>query len=87
MDLNRAEWRKSSRSGDNGGNCVEVATVWHKSSRSGDNGGACVEVARNLPHTVAVRDSKNPHGPVLTVESAGWRAFITDVKAGRHDPA
>jgi len=25
MDLNRAQWRKSSRSGDNGGNCVEVA--------------------------------------------------------------
>ena len=67
MDLTRAEWRKSSRSGDNGGNCVEVA--------------------RNLPAIVAVRDSKNPRGPVLTVESAGWRAFIADVKAGRHDPA
>jgi hypothetical protein len=25
MDLTRAEWRKSSRSGDNGGECVEVA--------------------------------------------------------------
>jgi hypothetical protein len=25
MDLTRAEWRKSSRSGDNGGTCVEVA--------------------------------------------------------------
>jgi Domain of unknown function (DUF397) len=25
MDLTRAECRKSSRSGDNGGNCVEVA--------------------------------------------------------------
>ena len=25
MDVTRAEWRKSSRSGDNGGNCVEVA--------------------------------------------------------------
>jgi ABC-type amino acid transport substrate-binding protein len=25
MDLNRAEWRKSSKSGNNGGNCVEVA--------------------------------------------------------------
>jgi hypothetical protein len=25
MDLTRADWRKSSRSGSNGGNCVEVA--------------------------------------------------------------
>jgi hypothetical protein len=58
---------------------------WRKSTRSGDNGGACVEVARNLPRIVAVRDSKNPHGSVLTVEPAGWRAFIADVKAGRHD--
>jgi Domain of unknown function (DUF397) len=65
MDLTRAEWRKSSRSGDNGGNCVEVA--------------------RNLPSAVAVRDSKDPHGPVLAVEPAGWRDFIADVKAGRHD--
>jgi Domain of unknown function (DUF397) len=84
MDLTRAEWRKSSRSGDNGGACVEVATVWRKSSHSGDNGGDCVEVARNL-HGVAVRDSKNPRGPVLTVEPAGWRDFIAEVKAGRHD--
>jgi len=67
MDLTRAEWRKS--------------------TRSGSNGGACVEVARNLSRVIAVRDSKNPHGPVLTVEPAGWLAFIADVKAGRHDPA
>jgi Domain of unknown function (DUF397) len=37
------EWRKSSRSGSNGGECVEV-TAWRKSSRSGSNGGQCVEV-------------------------------------------
>jgi hypothetical protein len=60
---------------------------WHKSTRSNGNGGNCVEVARNLPGIVAVRDSKNPHGPVLTVEAAGWRDFIADVKAGRDDLA
>ncbi|MFB9834220.1 DUF397 domain-containing protein [Actinoallomurus acaciae] len=38
------QWRKSSRSGDTGGNCVEVV-VWRKSRRSGDTGGQCVEVA------------------------------------------
>ena len=26
MDLSRAQWRKASYSGTNGGNCVEVAT-------------------------------------------------------------
>ena len=65
MDLTRAGWRKSSRSGSNGGNCVEVA--------------------RNLPGVVAVRDSKNPGGPVLTVGPAGWQDFIAGVKAGHHD--
>lgn len=44
MELNDVRWRKSSRSGDNGGNCVELA-VWRTSSRSGDNGGHCVQVA------------------------------------------
>jgi Domain of unknown function (DUF397) len=27
MNLNDVEWRKSSRSGSNGGDCVEVAVV------------------------------------------------------------
>jgi hypothetical protein len=59
--------------------CGIHAAAW--SPRSG----SCVEVARNLPRTVAVRDSKDPHGPVLTIEPANWRNFIADVKTGRHD--
>lgn len=27
MDLNKAEWRKSKRSSNNGGNCVEIVVV------------------------------------------------------------
>ena len=27
MDLSRAEWRTSTRSGENGGNCVEVTVI------------------------------------------------------------
>ena len=47
-----------------------------KSSYSGGNAGQeCVEVARNLPHTVAVRDSKNPAGPILTLSPAAWDRF------------
>ena len=46
---------------------------WRKSSYSnGGQQGSCVEVARSLPGTVAVRDSKDPDGPVLTVTPDGW---------------
>jgi len=54
---------------------------WRKSTRSSTNGGNCVEVARNLPNTVAVRDSKDVTGPVLGFTPAAWRAFVSE--AGR----
>ena len=53
---------------------------WRKASYSGDNGGACVEVARNLPGTVAVRDSKDPAGPVLMFSPDEWSAFTAAIK-------
>ncbi|GAA4614145.1 hypothetical protein GCM10023195_61640 [Actinoallomurus liliacearum] len=37
-------WRKTSRSTNTEGDCVEIA-AWRKSSRSGDTGGDCVEIA------------------------------------------
>ncbi|WP_440064927.1 DUF397 domain-containing protein [Streptosporangium sp. OZ121] len=57
--------------------------AWKKSSLSGGSGGNCVEVAGNLPGAVAVRDSKNPAGPVLAFTPGEWRAFLTTVKSGR----
>ena len=82
-----ATWRKSSYSSGNGGQCVEVAD-WHKSSHSTANGGDCVEVARDrLGAVVAVRDSKDPAGPMLTCASGQWRAFTGQVKAGAFDLA
>lgn len=63
----------------------QVEPRWQKSSYSGNGGGDCVEVARNLPNVVAVRDSKNPDGPVLMITPAEWRKFIADIKAGLHD--
>ena len=53
--------------------------VWRKSTRS-NNGGACVEVATNLPGIVAVRDSKNPDGPVLISDPGNWRVFVRRLK-------
>ncbi|WP_328397969.1 DUF397 domain-containing protein [Streptomyces sp. NBC_00390] len=68
------EWFKSSYSGSEGGECIEVAYAWRKSSYSSDEGGACVEVAAH-PAAVHVRDSKNPDGPMLTLAPATWSDF------------
>jgi len=59
--------------------------AWRKSSYSGGNGGACVEVADNLPGLVAVRDSKDRTGSVLTFPPAAWAAFTAGVRAGELD--
>jgi hypothetical protein len=57
-DLTRAQWRKSSYSG----NSVEVAML--------DSG-------------MAVRDSKNAYGPVLTFTGQAWKAFMQQVKVAK----
>ncbi|MEU3455814.1 DUF397 domain-containing protein [Micromonospora sp. NPDC006766] len=56
---------------------------WRKSTRSSGNGGECVEVADNLPGLVAVRDSKDPAGPVLTFTPTAWTTFTRQVKGTR----
>jgi Domain of unknown function (DUF397). len=71
-------WRKSSHSNDQS-NCVEV-TAWRK-SRHSDDQGHCVEVGGN-PYVVAIRDSKNPDGPMLTITPAAWRSFLHSVRSG-----
>ena len=58
-----------------------IGPHWRKSSYSGNGGGNCVEVALNLSGVVAVRDSKNPDGPVLTVSRAEWARFISYLRA------
>ncbi|MER5630975.1 DUF397 domain-containing protein [Streptomyces nitrosporeus] len=70
-------WFKSSYSGSEGGNCLEVSYDWRKSSYSGSEGGDCVEVATH-PAAVHIRDSKVTGGPVLTVPPAAWAAFVDD---------
>ena len=65
MDLTGAAWRKSSYSGNDGGNCVELAS---------------------LPAAIAVRDSRDPHGPVLLFTTESWQAFMADLKTGTLSP-
>ncbi|MYQ78369.1 MULTISPECIES: DUF397 domain-containing protein [unclassified Streptomyces] len=74
------KWIKSSYSGTNGGNCVEVALSWSKSSYSGPDSGNCVEVA-TCPHTVHVRDSKDITVPALAVSPDAWDTFIRHTTA------
>lgn len=49
-----------------------------KSSHSSGNG-ECVEVARNIPGTVAVRDSKDADGPILRLAGEAWGEFAAYV--------
>jgi hypothetical protein len=58
---------------------------WRTSSYSGSNGGNCVEVATLPGRSLAVRDSKNPDGPVLTFSRAEWRSFTAALKLGALD--
>ncbi|WP_063710798.1 DUF397 domain-containing protein [Actinokineospora enzanensis] len=85
INSNRATWtdtvfRKSSFSGGQNGECVELA--WRKSSFSGGENGSCVEVART-PDLFGIRDSKNAAGPVLELTGAQGLAFVHAVRAGR----
>jgi hypothetical protein len=75
------EWFKSSYSGSEGGNCLEVAYAWRKSSYSSDEGGNCVEVAAH-PAAVHVRDSKDPAVGDLTFTPAAWSAFAAFAATG-----
>ncbi|MFE7585180.1 DUF397 domain-containing protein [Streptomyces gardneri] len=79
-------WRKSSYSGDTGGNCIECAPLgtaaWRKSSVSGPDGGECIEVADLAAH-IAVRDSKNPDRPAFLATPAAFTAFVRAAAEGR----
>jgi hypothetical protein len=54
---------------------------WRKSSYSGNGGADCVEVGAQVDHDgVAVRDTKDRRGAVLTFSLADWRRFTEHIK-------
>lgn len=55
---------------------IPTTIQWRKSSYSGDQGGECLEVAETPHATVAVRDSKTPAGPTLTLAPAVFATFV-----------
>lgn len=54
--------------------------AWRK-ARSSTAHGACVEVA-NAGHLIAVRDSWNPQGVMLTYTTTEWKSFLDGAKRG-----
>ncbi|MEV3924813.1 DUF397 domain-containing protein [Actinomadura coerulea] len=50
-------------------------TAWRRSSRSTSSGGNCVELA-DVAGAVAVRDSKDPDGPVLLLTRTTLRTAV-----------
>ncbi|MGH3125957.1 MAG: DUF397 domain-containing protein [Streptosporangiaceae bacterium] len=69
MDLSQAAWRKSSYSGGNGGQCVEVATIPGHPAQT--------------DRICAVRDSTKPGGPALAFGPEPWQQFTAKIKAGK----
>jgi hypothetical protein len=59
-----------------------IPAVWRKSTLSGSNG--CIEVAF-VGGQVAIRQSKDPSGPVLTFSPTEWEAFLAGVRGGEFD--
>ncbi|MEV6958389.1 DUF397 domain-containing protein [Streptomyces sp. NPDC051207] len=74
-------WSKSSYSGSEGDDCVEVALSWRKSSHSSGSEGDCVEVAA-CTHLVHVRDSKDKDGARLALGADAWTRFLSHAARG-----
>ena len=56
--------------------------VWRKARFCGS--GECIEVSE-LNGMVVMRDSKNPHGPMLQYTVEEWRSFVRGIKAAEFD--
>lgn len=53
--------------------------AWRVASSCGQT--SCVQVA-SLPDAIAVRDGKDPTGPVLAYPRSAWLEFIAQAKLG-----
>ncbi|MEU9830340.1 DUF397 domain-containing protein [Streptosporangium sp. NPDC048047] len=73
-DLSGAVWRRAT-SGDDDGECVEVAVV--DSAATGHKA--------DLGPLYVLRDSRDPDGPKLFFTRAEWDAFVGGVKLGEFD--
>jgi hypothetical protein len=58
-------------------------TDWRKARRSIGNGD-CIEIAPTNGQ-IAVRDSKDPFGPILHYRASAWQSFLTAARQGGFD--
>ncbi|MGW3934975.1 DUF397 domain-containing protein [Streptomyces phaeochromogenes] len=67
-------------------NAMPTGIQWRKSSYSSDQGGECVEVA-DIPTapTIVIRDSKNPAGPILTLDPVAFSTFLNWTTTAAHN--
>lgn len=63
---------------------METTQRWQRATRCSGVNTTCVEVA-TATDGVAVRDSKDPAGPVLRFTVEEWRVFVDGVRAGEFD--
>lgn len=68
-ELEGAVWKKSSYSGGDQGQCVEVTDP----------------TAAPFAGQRGIRDSKNPEGPALLIPQGSFANFMAAVKAGEFD--
>ncbi|GAA0840946.1 DUF397 domain-containing protein [Streptosporangium amethystogenes subsp. fukuiense] len=63
---------------------IPLALAWRKSSKSAQQDN-CVEVAALPGGGRAIRDSKDPNGPILRFASSDWQSFVRSTKSGGFD--
>ncbi|MBA9001570.1 DUF397 domain-containing protein [Thermomonospora cellulosilytica] len=58
--------------------------TWRKSSKSTATGNECVELAA-FAHAIAIRDSKDPNGPRLTLPPVAFQRLTDEIRRGGYD--
>jgi hypothetical protein len=70
---------------DNGVAADELGGVTWRKSRASNPSGDCIEVAALASGAVAMRNSRDPHGPALVYTRAEIAAFLRGAKDGEFD--
>jgi hypothetical protein len=70
---------------DNGILADQLGAVEWRKSRASNPSGDCIEVAALDSGAIAVRNSRDPHGPALVYTRAEIDAFIKGAKDGEFD--